>query len=37
MDILESCGEITFKQYPTDQTFVLEVREKINRLIAENI
>ena len=37
MDILESRGEITFKQYPTDQAFVLEVREKINRLIAKNI
>ncbi|MBS5725273.1 MAG: DUF4091 domain-containing protein [Clostridiales bacterium] len=37
MDILESRGEITFKKYPTDQAFILETREKINRLIAENI
>lgn len=37
MDILESHGEITFKKYPCDQEFVLDTREKINRLIAEHI
>lgn len=37
LDVLESRGEITFKEYPCDQAFVLETREKINRLIAEHI
>lgn len=37
MDILESHGKITFKEYPCDQAFVLDTREKINRLIAEHI
>lgn len=37
MAVIEEAGEVGFKEYPLGDEQVLGVREKINRLIAENI
>lgn len=36
MEVIEEAGEVGFKEYPTGDEQVLAVRERINRLIAEN-
>lgn len=35
--VLEAQGEITFSSYPKDTNFLLDLREKINRMIEEKI
>ena len=37
MAVIEEAGEVGFKEYPLGDDQILGVREKINRLIAENI
>ena len=37
MAVIEEAGEVGFKEYPLGDEQILGVREKINRLIAENI
>ena len=33
MEILDPKGDLTFKNYPHEEDYLLDVREKINRLI----
>ncbi len=31
--LIDSCGEITFRDYPKDEDYIISLREKINKLI----
>ena len=35
--LIDSCGEVTFDEYPCNAEFILRVREKINSLIKNSI
>ncbi len=37
MELIETQGEITFKQYPRNAEYILNTREEINKRIKENI
>ena len=37
LSVIDSEGEMTFASYPRESSFILEMREKINRMIEDKI